>query len=122
MNLINVLVKDIIPFAAHKNLDLHFITRLIDYRLSSVSVDINSDIEVETYISNMRILNSLFTLLGLGTNYTDKQRKAYDNNLLIEILDNPSRLEGYQKFKMSIINEHCKDELLLYEEYINDAS
>lgn len=120
MNLINLLVKDIIPFAAQNNLDLLFIIKLIDYRLATIEVNIEDEFELDTYIQNIKILNSLFMLMGLATNYSDMQRKAYDNESLKLIVNEPARLLKYKSFKLSIIEEHCKEELDLFQKYITD--
>ena len=122
MTLINLLVKDIIPFAADKNLDLIFIVKLIDYRLASIGIDINNTTEVETYINNVRILNNLFILLGLATDLTDLQRKAYDNNLLVQTMDDPKRLLKYKDFKLSVIQDKFEDDVHLFQSYIANES
>ena len=122
MTLINLLVKDIIPFAADKELDLAFIIKLIDYRLASIGIDISNETEVETYINNVRILNNLFLLLGLATNLSDQQRKAYDNDLLIQTMDQPERLLKYKEFKLSVIKDKFADDVKLFEEYIANES
>lgn len=122
MNLINLLVKDIIPFAADKNLDLHFIVKLIDYRLTSIEINTDNNIEVETYINNVRILNTLVLLLGLLTDFDDKQRKAYDNELLIQMLEDPSRLIKYKQFKLSVLEDKFKEDIDLFKQYIKSAS
>lgn len=122
MNLINLLVKDIVPFAANKNLDLHFIIKLIDYRLASININTDNEIEVETYINNIRILNTLILLLGLLTEFDDKERKAYDNELLIQMLEQPSRLIKYKEYKLSVIKNKFKDDINLFEEYIGLSS
>ena len=122
MTLINLLVKDVIPFAADKELDLAFIIKLIDYRLASIGIDISNETEVETYINNVRILNNLFLLLGLATNLSDQQRKAYDNDLLIQTMDQPERLLKYKDFKLSVIKDQFVDDVELFEEYIANES
>lgn len=122
MNLINLLVKDVVPFAANKNLDLHFIIKLIDYRLASININTDSEIEVETYINNIRILNTLILLLGLLTEFDDKERKAYDNELLIQMLEQPSRLIKYKEYKLSVIKNRFSADIDLFEEYINLSS
>lgn len=122
MNLINLLVKDIIPFAAQNKLDLLFIIKLIDYRLATIEVNIEDEYELDTYIQNIRILNSLFILMGLATNYSDLQRKAYDNESLKIIVNEPSRLEKYKTFKLSIIEEHSKEDIIKFKEYISSEN
>ena len=122
MTLINLLVKDIIPFAANKELDLAFIVKLIDYRLAGIGIDIKNTTEVETYINNVRIINNLFLLLGLATNLSDQQRKAYDNDLLIQTMDQPERLLKYKDFKLSVIKDKFADDVELFEEYISNES
>lgn len=119
MTLINLLVKDIIPFASDRNLDLHFITKLIDYRLTTIELNITSSLEVETYIDNVRVLNTLMLLLGILTPFSDKERTAYDNDILVSMLEEPSRLLKYKAFKLEAIKEHFNDEIALFEEYIN---
>jgi hypothetical protein len=118
MNLINCLVKDIIPFAYEEKLDLHFIVKLIDYRLASITVDLDTDHELETYVSNIKILNTLFISLGLATNYSETDRKAYNNTLLVSLLNEPSRLEKYKEFKLKVINENCASDIPLFNKYI----
>jgi hypothetical protein len=122
MNLINLLVKDIVPFAAQNKLDLLFIIKLIDYRLATIEVNIEDEYELDTYIQNIRILNSLFILMGLATNYSDLQRKAYDNESLKIIVNEPSRLEKYKTFKLSIIEEHSKEDIIKFKEYISSEN
>ena len=41
-------------------------------------------------------------MLGLLTDFDDKQRMAYDNELLIKMLEEPSRLIKYKQFKLAI--------------------
>lgn len=118
MNLINLLVKNIIPFAADNNLDLLFIIKLIDYRLTTIEVDIENEFEIDTYILNIRILNSLFMLMGLATDYTDAERKAYDNDVISQLINEPSRLLKYKEYKLSVIKARSKDELELFNKYI----
>lgn len=118
MTLINLLVRDVIPFAADKDLDLAFIVKLIDYRLASIGIDINNETEVETYINNVRILNNLFLLLGLATNLSDHERKAYNNDLLVQTMDEPERLLKYKDFKLSVIKSKFAEDVELFEEYI----
>lgn len=122
MNLVNLLVKDIVKFAAEHELDLCFVVKLIDYRLASISIDINNETEVETYINNVRILNNLFLLLGLATEFNDTQRKAYNNDLLMDTLDQPDRLIKYKSFKVSVIKDKFADDVDLFEEYIAQES
>jgi hypothetical protein len=118
MNLINLLVKNIIPFAADNKLDLLFIIKLIDYRLTIIEVNIEDEFEIDTYIQNIRILNSLFILMGLATNYTDAERKAYDNDVISQLINEPSRLLKYKEYKLSVIKTRSKDELELFNKYI----
>lgn len=122
MTLINLLVKDIVPFAASKELDLVFIIKLIDYRLASIGIDITNDTEVETYINNVRILNNLFLLFGLATNLSDHQRTVYNNDLLVQIMDEPERLIKYKEFKLSVIKKEFTEDVKLFEEYIASES
>ena len=122
MSLVNLLVRDIVQFAAERELDLCFVIKLIDYRLASIEINIEDTTEVETYINNVRILNSVFMLLGLATDFTDQQRKAYDNDLLMPMLDEPERLTKYKTFKLSVIKARFADEIELFEEYIAQES
>ena len=122
MNLVNLLVRDIVPFAADRGLDLCFIIKLIDYRLATIDIDTNITTEVETYINNVRILNTVFLLLGLGTNLSDTERKAYNNELLVAMLDNPQRIVKYKDFKVGVIKTQFADEVELFEEYIKQES
>lgn len=121
MQLVNLLVKDIIPFAAERNLDLCFVIKLIDYRLSKIEINVKNNSEVETYINNVRILNSVFLLLGLATDFSDKERKAYQNELLIPMLDDPERLIKYKKFKLEVIKTKFADDIKLFDEYIEEV-
>lgn len=122
MNLVNLLVQDIAKFAAERDLDLCFMVKLIDYRLASIGINIEDTTEVETYINNVRILNNLFLLLGLATDFTDTQRKAYNNDLLMGMLDDPSRLVKYKDFKLATIKKQFKADVELFEEYIAQES
>jgi len=122
MNLVNLLVRDIVQFAAERELDLCFVIKLIDYRLATIAINTEDTTEVETYINNVRILNSVFMLLGLATDFTDQQRKAYDNDLLMLMLDEPERLNKYKTFKLSVIKTQFADEIELFEEYIAQES
>ena len=122
MTLINLLVRDVIPFAADKDLDLAFIVKLIDYRLASIGINIEDSTEVETYINNVRILNNLFLLLGLATDLSDHQRKAYNNDLLVQTMDEPERLLKYKDFKLAVIQDKFADDVELFEEYIANES
>lgn len=122
MTLINLLVRDVIPFAADKDLDLAFIVKLIDYRLASIGINVEDSTEVETYINNVRILNNLFLLLGLATNLSDTERKAYNNDLLVQTMDDPQRLVKYKDFKLSVIKSKFADDVELFEEYIANES
>jgi hypothetical protein len=117
MNIINELMKEVVKFAAERDLDLKFITMLIDYLLSVIEVDIEIQEEVETYINNVRLVNTMIVLLGITTDYSDKERKAYDNNLLIKLLDQPERLINYKKLKVSIYNSYHEDKVNLFEDY-----
>lgn len=119
MTLINLLVKDIIPFASDKNLDLHFITKLIDYRLTTIELDITSSLEVETYIDNVRVLNTLMLLLGILTPFSDKERTAYDNEILVSMLEEPTRLLKYKAFKLQALEKHFNEDIATFKEYIN---
>lgn len=120
MTLVNLLVKDIIPFAAEKKLDLCFIVKLVDYRLASIGINIEDPNEVETYINNVRIINNLFLLLGLATDFSDVERKAYNNDLLIATMDDPARLIKYKDYKLSVITKNFADDVVLFEEYITN--
>ena len=71
MHLVNLLVRDVVQFAAERELDLKFVIKLIDYRLASIGINIEDSTEVETYINNVRLLNNTFLLLGLATDFTD---------------------------------------------------
>ncbi len=118
MNLMNLLVKDVIPFAAQNNLDLLFIIRLIDYKLTIIKLNEDSDFEVDTYLNNVKILNSLFMLMGLATDYSDKERMAYDNNVVSALSGNKERFIKYREYKLSVIKERCAEYLEKFEEYI----
>jgi hypothetical protein len=119
MNLMNLMVKDIIPFAAANDLDLLFIIKFIDYRLATIDIDITNSFEVDTYITNVRTLNSLIILMGITTNYSDAQRKAYDNEVLMKAIEEDfSRLIKYRQFKLNVIVEQCKDLIFKFDEYL----
>jgi hypothetical protein len=120
MNLMNLMVKDIIPFAAANNLDLLFIIKFIDYRLATISINIDDQFEVDTYVTNVKTLNSLITLMGVTANYSDEERKAYNNEVLMKAVENDaSRVLKYKQFKLSVIMEKCKDLISTFDEYIN---
>lgn len=110
-------MRDVIKFAADRDLDLKYITLLIDYLLAVVDIDIEDNEEVETYINNVRTANQLILLLGSTTDYSDTERKAYNNDLLVALLDQPERLEKYRNLKLSIYNSHHADKLETFEEY-----
>lgn len=118
MNLINLLVKDIVPFAAQNKLDLLFIIKLIDYRLTIIEIDIENEYEVDTYINNIRILNSLFMLMGLAAHYSDKERTVYNNDIFIKLSEDPTRLVKYREFKRTVIETQCKEYIEIFKEYI----
>lgn len=118
MNLINLLVKDIIPFAAQNNLDLLFIIKLIDYRLTTIEIDTENEYEVDTYINNVKILNSLFMLMGLAKNYSDQERTVYDNEVISKLADEPNRLIKYRNYKLTVIKNQCANEIEKFDEYI----
>ena len=122
MHLVNLLVRDVVQFAAERELDLKFVVKLIDYRLASIGINIEDNTEVETYINNVRLLNNTFLLLGLATDFTDHQRKAYSNELLMPMLDEPERLQKYKDFKLSVIKAQFAEDIELFKEYIAQES
>jgi len=119
MNLVNLLIKDIVQFAADHNLDLNFIIKLIDYRLASHAVNLEDDYELNTYVNNIRIVNALFIMLGLGTQFSEKEKLAYDNEAVIQFLDMPFRLTNYKSFKLELYETYFKDDIVLFEEFIS---
>lgn len=117
MNLINLLLKDAIKFLADKDQDLVFIIKFIDYMFSISEVNKDRSEEVETFVNNVRILNNLYILFGLITGYTDKERAAFNDENIIILLDEPNRIAGYQKFRLSLQEKYNSDYIELYEEY-----
>jgi len=117
MNLVNLLLADAVKFLAEKDLDLVFVIKFIDYMFSTSEVNIEQPLEVDTFVNNMRILNNLYMLFGLVTNYTDKERSAFGNENIIALLDSPDRIAGYQKFRLSLQEKYNSELISLYDEY-----
>jgi len=117
MNLVNLLLADAVKFLAEKDQDLVFVIKFIDYMFSSSEVNTESNVEVETFVNNMRILNNLYKLFGLITEYSDKERSAFDDENIISLLDESNRIAGYQKFRLGLQNKYNADLISLYDEY-----
>lgn len=117
MNLVNLLFADVVKFLAEKDQDLVFIIKFIDYMFSTSEVNIQQEAEVETFVNNMRILNNLYRLFGLITDYSDKERTAFNDENIVALLDQPDRISGYQKFRLGLQNKYNADLISLYDEY-----
>lgn len=117
MEIINLLFKDIVPFVYEKEQDLVFLLKFTDYIFADLDLDIESEEEVQFFIRNSRIVNELYKLLGLTTNLTDVQRKAYDTEYLMTMLDQPQRLIKLKEFKVSLHRELDPELTELFEEY-----
>lgn len=117
MNLVNLLLADAVKFLAEKDQDLVFVIKFIDYMFSTSEVNTESDVEVSTFVNNIRILNNLYKLFGLITGYSDKERTAFNDEKIIELLDAPSRIAGYQKFRLGLQTKYNADLISLYDEY-----
>jgi len=117
MNLVNLLLKDAVKFLAEKDKDLVFVINFIDYMFSSSEVNIESDVEVETFVNNVRILNNLYKLFGLITNFTDQERSAFNDENIMILLEESSRIAGYQKFRLELHKKYNADLIPLYDEY-----
>ena len=120
VNIINLFVQDIIQFGAEHKMDLCDVIMFIDYKLSTINIDSNKEVEVNTFITNMTIINNLILLLGVITNYSDIERKAYNNDLLIGLLENPVRITKYQNYKIKLYNEKYSDKVKLFNQYIEE--
>lgn len=117
MNLVNLLFADVVKFLAEKDQDLVFIIKFIDYMFSTSEVNTQQEAEVETFVNNMRILNNLYRLFGLITDYSDKERTAFNDENIIGLLEEPDRIAGYQKFRLGLQNKYNTDLISLYDEY-----
>lgn len=117
MSIINALFKDVNKFVADQDQDLEFLVKFVDYILAEVDLDISSEEEVQSYMQSIQIVNNLYKLLGLTTYMSDKERIAYDNSKVGDLIDNPERLLKLKEFKTKIHLSTNEDLIPLFETY-----
>ena len=120
MSFLNLLFKDIVKFAAENDLDLVWLVKFIDYVFASVTVDHTKEVEVQSYVTNSRILNHLYMLLGIATHYNDSSRTAYSEEKLIHLLDHPEDIAKMQAWKLKIHRAYNADLIPLFDQYRGD--
>ena len=121
MEIINNIFAQAVDFFVDKKLKLDLITliKLIDYMFAVIDLDVDSEEEVQFFVQNVRVMNELFKLMGLTTNLTDQQRKAYDTDILMSMLDSPERIIKMKEFKVNLHHELDSDLTELFDEFRN---
>lgn len=119
MEIINSIFVEAVGFFIDKELELDLVTliKLIDYIFASLDLDVDSEEEVQFFVQNVRVMNELFKLLGLTSSLTDQQRKAYDTDVLMSVLDSPERIIKMKEFKVSLHHELDPDLAEIFAEF-----
>ena len=119
MEIINNIFKEAVGFFVDKGLELDLVTliKLVDYIFASLDLDTDSEEEVQFFVQNVRVMNELFKLLGLTTNLTDAQRKAYDTDILMSVLESPERIIKMKEFKVSLHHKLDPDLAEVFAEF-----
>lgn len=119
---INYLLKDLIQFAASKNLDLLFVVKLCDYLLANINVNFENDEELVSYVESQLIISKLCLLLGVvTTEFSDTERTAYNEKIITDLLHQPERLEKFKEFKLSLYSKYYSSDIQLINSYIKEA-
>lgn len=117
MNIINALFKDVNKFIADQDQDLEFLVKFIDYTLATVEIDITKEDELQTYLQSVQTVNALYKLLGLTTHMSDKERRAYDNSAIAQLIEEPERILKLKEFKSSLHLDHNAAIVPLFDSY-----
>lgn len=117
MDIINSMFPDLIEFLADKKLDLVFVIKLIDYIFNSLELSIDDEVQVTSYIHNVKIVNNLYMLFSLTRDFEPIELNAFNNDVVQDLLDNPSRIEKFKEFRVKTLEKHSSDLVPMFQEY-----
>lgn len=117
MDIINVMFPDLINFLANKKLDLVFVIKLMDYVFNSLDIDIKDDVQVVSFVHNIKILNNLYVLFSLTSEFETMELNAFNNDAVQSLIDDPTRITNFKSYRIKILEKHSSDLLPMFEEY-----
>ncbi len=116
MEILNKLVRELIPFAHSKKFDLICILKTIDIVLCNSELNLNNTDEVNAFVDTFIALNTLFVMFNINTDWPESHTKVFDNESLEKCKDKVTsiprfkmrRLDGYKEFDFEFFDEISK--------------
>ena len=117
MDIINVMFPDLINYLADKKLDLVFVIKLMDYIFNKLEIDEKNDMQVSSYIHNIKAINNLYKLFSLTKEYEPTELNAFSDEAVHDLLDQPARITKFKTFRVSTLEKYNKDLIPMFDEY-----
>lgn len=118
MNVLNNLVKQLIPFASLHHLDLLQLLQLIDIVLSKSEVNLDDPNDVNHYLDTVLHLNSLLYLFNIPQSWGSDSQLIFDPDRINQCRSKVASVPRFQQLRLDKYKQFSPDILSLSESFI----